>query len=371
MSNRRPYRVLHLLGSYEVGGAESVALALCERANHSCFESAVCAFREVGQMRPRFENAGVPSLVVNPGSEFKPWSAGFIWSLARKMRRFKTDVVHCHSTVSRFYGPVAAMVARVPVTVCTHHGSKLSLDIRTRVKEGLSGLMLDCRIGVSRKVVNRHCRHLAKAWRHIPNGIDVKRFRPGSGGRDKNGDMPRIIHVGRLSPEKRQDLLLEALAGLIEEAGDVELWLVGDGSCREALERQAADLGVREHCVFWGERDDVPRLMRRCDIYAQPSDREGLPLTVLEAMASGLPVVATSIGGMPEVVEQGRTGYLIEAGSSDQLRGALARLLDNPDEGERMGGNARERAVQDYSEEAMVRQYEQLYRDLLAARGLA
>ena len=208
----------------------------------------------------------------------------------------------------------------------------------------------------------------------VPNGIDLTRFQPEPRLRDevlRELGLPEsafvVGTVGRLAPEKAQGVLLEAAQQLLRRPAERPLYvvLVGDGAERAALEKAAAPLGERVR--FLGARADVPRLLQGFDVFCLSSRTEGLPLVLPEAMATGLPVVSTAVGGIPSVVVEGVTGYLVPVGAPAALAEALGRLQRDTALGPRLGTAGRIRALQRYSLERMVDDYEAIYRRLLGA----
>ena len=203
--------------------------------------------------------------------------------------------------------------------------------------------------------------------RTIVNGIDTERLgRDGLSGRKRTElalyGTSIIGTVGRLVPVKDQATLLAAFAAVREAFPGVTLVLVGDGPERSALECQAHALGIRPHVRFLGERTDVAELVHLFDVFVLSSVSEGMPLTVLEAMAAGRPVVATNVGGLPEVVEHGATGLLVPAGDPRAMAEAIAKLLREPGVRARMGEAGRQRARSLFDVQHMVQAYETAYR---------
>jgi glycosyltransferase involved in cell wall biosynthesis len=202
--------------------------------------------------------------------------------------------------------------------------------------------------------------------RTIWNGIDLVRFAlagPTVGG-------PAVL-VARLVPEKDLPTLLQAVALLVQREPSFRLQVAGDGPCLQETQQTVQRLGLGDHVQLLGERRDVPSILRRASLFVLPSRTEGISLTLLEAMASGLPVVATRVGGNAEVIDDGRTGWLVPAGDARQLADAIGRLWRNPDEA-RQFGQAGRRRVEDYFDvDLMVGQYEELYQEVLAGRGAA
>jgi starch synthase (maltosyl-transferring) len=208
----------------------------------------------------------------------------------------------------------------------------------------------------------------------VPNGIDLARYTLKTPQAAGTGSQPvQIGYVGRLDPVKGVTHLLGAAALLRESAPSLAwaLTLVGDGSERAALEAEAAALELAERVRFLGARSDVPALLPTFDLLVLPSLYEGMPNVALEAMASGLPVVATAVGGTPEVVLHGETGLLVPPAEAAALAGALAALAVDPARRARLGAAGRARVERHFTIDAAVRRTEALYRDLLARKGIA
>jgi glycosyltransferase involved in cell wall biosynthesis len=280
------------------------------------------------------------------------------------------DLVHGHSSKAGFLVRLAAKSAgRRSRCVFTPHGwsfwaadgleARLYLALERRAARW-------CRTIVG---VSAHERDAGLAsgvgkpgqYRVIPNGVDVDRFhgerRPVAG---------RIVMLGRLAPPKRPELVVRALARVRERRPDAELWLVGDGPLRGEVEALAGSLGLAGAVHVTGRRDDVPQVLADAYCAVLASDYEGMPLSVLEAMAAGLPVVATSFGGLDEVIDDGETGFVVERGSVEALAAALGRLLADPALSGRIGAAGRRRAEERFSVRRMVAETAALYDEVLA-----
>jgi glycosyltransferase involved in cell wall biosynthesis len=210
--------------------------------------------------------------------------------------------------------------------------------------------------------------------RVIPNGIDLAKFAPDPGAKADvcRGlgvpDTTRFIGtVGRLAPEKNQRLLITAAAPLLSES--VRLMIVGTGPEADDLQRFAASLPTGRYVHFMGARQDVGRLLAAFDVFTLTSLTEGLPLDIPEAMAAALPIVSTSVGGIPDVVEDGKIGFLVPSRDQRALRERLQELLDDPSLAAVMGTRARSVALSRYSAERMTHDYMKLYHRLLDARA--
>jgi glycosyltransferase involved in cell wall biosynthesis len=176
--------------------------------------------------------------------------------------------------------------------------------------------------------------------------------------------------IGRMTGVKRTDDILLALRGLRERGVDACLLMVGDGPDRDQTERRAKELGVVRECFFLGYQDDVTAFLAAFDAFVLPSGNEGTPVSAIEALGAGRPVVATRVGGVPDVVRDGVDGYLVEAGDVAGLAEALARLAADPELRDRMGAAGRERVLPRYAVERLIDDVDRLYRSLLEAEGL-
>jgi glycosyltransferase involved in cell wall biosynthesis len=202
--------------------------------------------------------------------------------------------------------------------------------------------------------------------RTIRNGVDAGRF-PGRTDVLASGDRIRLLSIGSLSPEKSFGTLVEALRSLGVKG--VELTILGDGPERKALEAQVGAAGISGSVFLPGHQADILGYLREADVYVQPSLREGLSNALLAAMASGLPCVATDAGGTREAVVDGQTGILVPPGDASALARGIRAMIDRPEEGRRMGGNARSKVVREYSAERELRETVSWIEELLRRRS--
>jgi glycosyltransferase involved in cell wall biosynthesis len=206
---------------------------------------------------------------------------------------------------------------------------------------------------------------------HIANGIDFTAFAAVSGAGPSHAASSgrRVITtVANLRPGKGHDVLLKAAARVLRRIPDVQFRIVGDGPRRQELEQQAAALRISAQVSFLGHRDDVPAVLRQSDIFAFPSFMEASPNALIEAMAAGLPIVATRVGGIPEVIEHERTGVLVPPGDDRALAAGIVRLIDRPELALRVGESARRLVQARFSFERMVGEFQELFVRELSAR---
>ena len=299
----------------------------------------------------------------------------WIARLAGRLRRERIDVFHSHEFAMNVFGGAAAWLARVP-SAATIHGKHWIADRRRRA---LAYRVLD-RLGIPVVAVSEDlAAYLATGLglareriALIHNGIPIPARDDAADrsalrravGLPSEGEL--LLAVGNLYPVKDHATLLRAVACL---PGAPRVAIAGRGEEEANLHRLARELGIEERVHLLGLRSDVGRLLAAADVFVQPSRSEGLPLAVLEAMAAGLPVVATRVGGMAEAIVEGETGLQIEPGDPEALAGALASLLAQPERRRRLGDAGRARAVAEFSVETMAQRYEALFARLRAGRG--
>jgi glycosyltransferase involved in cell wall biosynthesis len=354
-----------------VGGQERVALDLAagQRALGCAVLAVSLAPPPDGPLGADFRAVGCEVATVPKRDGFDvTLPARLAWLFARR----RVDVVHTHNPQPLIYGALASRLAGARA-VHTKHGANPDTDSRVRLRRAAARLA-SAYVAVSAltaDVARKNREVPERKLRTIPNGIDLSRFHPDAAARAEVRAELGIAAgawvcgtVGRLAHEKDQALLLRAMAPLLDDTR--RLVIVGDGQERAALEAQTAALGDRARFVHLvGERRDVPRLLAAFDAFALTSRTEGLPLVIPEAMATGLPVVSTAVGGIPGVVVEGETGFLVARADEPLLRERLGRLAGDAALSGRQGQRGRALALELYSAERMVRDYLALYRQIL------
>jgi len=375
-------RVLHVVNRLDMGGTEYGILKVIAGLGNNEFEHQLCAIRG---FQPGI--AGRPELndkvVVAAGKE-----SGFqflLFRLARIMRSFRPHIVH-----SRNWGAIeaipAARLAGVTVAIHSEHGYELNmlagLPFRRRLlRRGIYG-MADAVFAVTGELRNYHerqARAAAGSIRVIRNGVDTARFAPRPEIRAdirKKFKLPLksfvIGSVGRIVPIKDHATMLKAAITLVQRGVDVRVLLAGSGPELARLEQLVeANPELRDRVAFFGAYDNVPEVLNALDVFVLPSISEGMSNTILEAMASGVPVVATRVGGNPELVEENRAGWLFAPGNVAELVHQLEDLAHLGELRRRMGEESRRRAVAEFSLERMIADYRNLYRELAARRGIS
>jgi glycosyltransferase involved in cell wall biosynthesis len=364
--------IAHVLSSFGIGGQERVALDLARRqraAGHRVLAISLAPAPD-GPLGAAFQAAGVPTeTVAKRGPSLDP---SLPVRLAHQLSRHGCDLAHTHNPHALIYGAPAAALAHI-ASVHTKHGINPDGERRLWLRRTASRLV-DAYVAVTQSLstIALEKQECDPARLHvIPNGIDVQLFAPNPEARHRvraqlgiEQDAWVLGSVGRLAPEKNQELLLDGVAPMLDQHR--HLVLVGDGPERSALQAKAAATLRSDYVHFLGAREDIPDLLAAFDAFALTSHSEGLPLVVLEAMASELPVVSTAVGGVPDVIDDELTGYLVPAGDRVGLMRRLAWLSTRPFQAQRVASCARQLVSDRYSLDFMASAYESLYKQTLA-----
>jgi glycosyltransferase involved in cell wall biosynthesis len=340
-----------------MGGLEKVLVEFARHADRERHHLEFISLGHRGVIAEEIEATGWPVTALGMPSGLHP---GLFLRLARLLRRRRIDVVHTHDDRPHLYGTVASRLAGVGRVIHTRHGRSPHLSRRQKALVRLAAGWIDRFVCVSADAAALAVAQGVPARKvcTIRNGIDLRRF-PFLGPRR---DGPAVI-VARLSPEKDHATLLRAAALVVRAEPSFRLEIAGDGPCREDLHRLAAELGLGEHVRFLGQVRDVPGLLARAGMFVLSSLSEGVSLTLLEAMASGLPVVATRVGGNPEVVADGVTGLLSPAADHGALAGSIAAQWRSPERCRTFGIAGRRRVEEQFDVRVMVAAYERMYPD--------
>ena len=369
------YRVLHVIYSLYRGGAERVIETQLLGGDRRRFEYLVCSITSGGDLIDRMSNAG--SRVFLLGKR-RRGDFTAVTKLANLIRREKVDLLHLHNSPGMFWGTLAqiASATGVPIVRTEHNPYRpeamppLYRWLYPRFTKRASRV-----ICVSERVRRSYADRfpsLAGTYMEIPNGIrmqDYERVPPRAECRAQFKLLPGaklIGAVGRMVPVKNHKLLIEALFRVRQTVSDVHLAIIGEGELRESLAAYAADLGVSEYVSLVKETQKIDYFYGAIDIFCLSSDSEGMPLTVLEALAAGVPVVSTEVGGIPEVIESGKTGYLVPKGSAEFLAKRIVELLQDPSKAAEFALAGRSMVRERFPAEKMIEAIETVYEEALA-----
>jgi glycosyltransferase involved in cell wall biosynthesis len=378
-----PSKVLLLVTLSEWGGAQHIVYLLAKHLRKEYEITVACAPNGELIKKLRQENIRVIELSALCRN-LQPWhDLQALWQLYRLMKRERFDVVHAHSTKAGLLGRIAARLAGVSVILFTAHGWAFT-EGRSFWKRSLLAWIERFATRYSTKIicVSEHDYRLALEFKVarpeqlmvIHNGLDSQPYLSPSFyrgevtstllsflGRKGVEGRAVVTFVGRLAAPKDPLTLLQA----IQKVPDCKMLIVGDGPLRRELEGFIQQNGLGERVLLVGASDRIPEILAASDIFVLSSYWEGLPLVIIEAMLAGLPVVATRVGGVPELIEEGVTGLLVPPGNPVELARALRALLDDESLRRRMGEAGKKRALELFTLDRMIEQYQQLYKGVI------
>ncbi|MCU4975010.1 glycosyltransferase family 4 protein [Halobacteria archaeon AArc-m2/3/4] len=364
-------RVFHLITRLLKGGAEAKTIATVQGLEGYEFTVGYGAEYDPDQVTT-LERDGITTRQFRTIRHYNPVTTiPAVFAVARYIRKHEFDIVHTHSTEAGIIGRFAAALASTPAVVHTVHGVPFADDRNDLLErfvlacERRAATMSDRLVTNADAITADYLSYdigTPDQYTTVYSGIDLDRFRDVTPAEDIDGDGVRLLMVGRLADGKGFDVFLDALEHLSRD--NLSVYLVGDGPQREWLEREVRTRGLEATIDLLGYRSDIPEIMAACDVFVLPSYREGTPRVITEAMASGLPVVATDIAGIPEQVADGESGYLIQPGDDKALADRLEELIASREHRQAFGATGRER-VEQFSDEHMVTELETVYQELL------
>jgi glycosyltransferase involved in cell wall biosynthesis len=367
MPSGDPYPIVVMLTSFDVGGTERQTVELVRRLDPTRFRVHLACFHARGPLKP-----SVPESVTIedfPVRGFRRPDSVRQWlRFARWCREIDARLVHTCDLYANLFGLTAAAMAGVPARI----GSRREVLTGDKTRLQLTGQRVAYRrahavVANSGAAAAQLLREgvAASKIRLIPNGVDWLPDRPAP---SHNG-LRRIVMVANLRQEKGHDVLIDAAPQIFSSCPDAEICLAGNGPMADALAARARARGVGGRVQFLGHCEDVPSLLARSDIFVLPSRSEALPNALIEAMAAGLPVVASRVGGIPEIVTDGQNGVLVQPGDPAALATAVVHLIDHPGSAIALGGAARSWVRRTYSFERMVSSTERVYVEEIEAQG--
>lgn len=365
LSKSTRIKIAHVIYRFDYGGLENGLVNLINGLAPAEFEHAVIALTESTEFRRRLpETVAVHELHKPPGKGI--W---YLFRLSKLLRQGGFDILHTRN-LPCLESQLAGMLAGIPVRIHGEHGWDVhdlrGTNRRYRALRRLFRPLVRRYVVVSGHLEDYLAREIgisARRIQRICNGVDTARFTPA----DRSPDRAEFVvgSVGRLEAVKDFPTLVRAFAILSRRVGPrARLLIVGDGSQRDVLRRYILTEGITDGVVLTGARSDIPEVLKQIDVFVLTSLAEGISNTILEAMASGLPVIATAVGGNSELVVDGQTGFLVAPGDATAIADRLENYCANPALAARHGHAGRLRAVERFSIAAMINAYADLYRGL-------
>ena len=371
--------ILHIYQNSKIGGVQQQILNLLKAYNREVFNPIFCCLGPKEEIGKEIEGIGIDCIPLNR-SRYNRFSLGIVLDLHRLMKKKQIHIVRTHRYRSNFYGRLAAFLTGVPVIVASVHDNyrKDKRPARKMINRILSKIT-DKIVAVSedvKKDIIRYDKTEVSKVMVITNGIDIEKFNPKGNFADirkefsiKEGAIV-VGFVGRIVPAKGLQYLIDSIPYVKEEFKNIKLLIIGEGSIVAKLHEQAKEKKVYDNIIFTGRRRDIPDILSCIDIFVMPSIAEGLPNALLEAMAMGKPIVATEVGGIPEVIKNGVNGLLVPPRDPIALATAMKGLIGNDRLAAQMGYAARDLVLDKFSMRAITQKWQTLYLSILKEKGL-
>ncbi|WP_020676384.1 glycosyltransferase [Geopsychrobacter electrodiphilus] len=359
--------VLHIVNSLNVGGLEKIVIDLI--GSFSCkYNSAILCLEGKGILGSDLDKIKILTLNRKQGL-----SLGVVFAMVKLLRQNKIDLIHTHNAAPHFYGAIAGFLLHIPV-VHTKHGRNDPSARKKVLLNWFSSLLTNKIIAVSEdaKRVCLEFEHVGQSKvLTIWNGINIAKFQKGPASNNVRGEfgiLPDDFLLGivaRLCPEKNHEMLLQACSHLANKGVPFKLLVVGDGPLRKDIMQQAADLKLESKICFAGLRSDIPDILNELDVFCLSSVTEGVPLTLLEALACSLPCVVTDVGGIAEVVEDGVSGFIVPSNSPVKFASKVFELFESAELRKNFSSAAQKRVSQYFSIQETAHKYEKVYESVL------
>lgn len=379
METNQKKNVLQLVNGFGIGGAEKALLELVKRLDRNKYRTVVCGVGHGGPLEQEFTKYADRVIVFPKNFSF---DITLVWKVAKLMRQERIDIVQSTLFYADIVGVFAARFAKVPVVISWQTALGLPSGhlhddrLRHMVTYKFAVRHVDRIIAVSediKRFFSEKRKVNADKIITIPYGVDLNRFNKGDGFK-KRGELGLnpselvVGVVGHLTEVKGHTYLVEAAPRICKAFPDIRFLIVGGGPLRDSLQSRVKDLELSPNFLFLGVRQDIPELLNVMDIFVLPSLYEGLPNVILEAMACSKPVVGTSVGGIPEAVQDRLTGFLVPPQDPESLALAITKLLTDRDLAIKMGQNGRKRVEAYFSIEKEVERIQQLYEILFESK---
>jgi glycosyltransferase involved in cell wall biosynthesis len=375
-----PVVLAELAGSAAYGGGERYLELLFDHLDPARYRGLlICP--EPGPFVERMEKRGVETHLVHLAPLFNPFA---LWRLTRLLVRQKVTILQTHGARANFYGRVAGRLAGVPVIISTVHNSLKDYEVRA-LKRGLYAFLLRLTLPIVHRIIcvsdaNRldlieECPAAAAKMQTVYNGVDPSAF-PSHPDRKKVREElgivsgPVLVTIARLTEQKGHRYLLQTFPNLLKTWPQFCCVFVGAGELRDSLVRMAMDLGVEQACRFVGVRDDIADVLAAADVVVSPSLSEGFPFVLLEALAMGCPIVASRVNGVPELIEDHKTGLLVPPRDPQGLASAIQEILSDPTAASRMGAVGRTMVRERFTVDRMVANTTEIFEAAMRDAGV-
>jgi sugar transferase (PEP-CTERM/EpsH1 system associated) len=363
-------KICYIIGQLRRGGAERQLYELVRGIDRNRFEPIVISLSQGGHWADKIRelNIQVIELERRKNKEFAR-----LWRLIKLIRKIKPKIVHTYLFPANSYGRVAANVCRVPIIIASERslpeigkGKTKTMIYIDKILSPFSHAIICNSLRASEVLIKHYSFNPEKVFT-VYNGIDVAAISNNGNNENQKVTTKVVGIVGSLEPVKNHKLFLQIAKIIIDQtsADSIKFLIVGKGSLRKELEEFAANLGIKDSVIFTGERTDIPELLHTMDVFVLTSQHEGLSNAVMEAMAAGIPVVATDVGGNSELIINDETGFLCLGDDSEAFAERVIYLLNNDDKAKQMGEKGKRKIMNRFRVERMIKETENIYLTLL------
>lgn len=365
--------VLFLIYGLKYGGAEKLLIPLAGYFNSGRFRSAVIALTCGGPVEDELRQAGIEVLVVRRDGKFTIFN---LFQLINIVRKKKADIIHSHLMNADIWGGIAAKslgVKHISTIHGTYFGGSFIACLKQRIRTALPSMIVAV-CNATKDICNKQLHVPTRKMRVIYNGIAARSILP----KENIAPLRRRLGIregdivigtyGRLEEEKGHRYLIEAIAQAARTFPRIILLVIGVGSSEPRLVKMARELNIEDHVKFLGERSDMFQLVTMIDIAVFPSLHEGFSVAILEAMAAGIPVIATSVGGTPELIKNGKDGILVAPENAGEIAGAIVRFCADKKYAASIASLARKKVERDFTEYRMLEMTEKLYAEVVSKK---
>ena len=370
-NSKRKINVIHLVEELTIGGLEKILTTIALNLDKKKYNVSVWCLKKGGFFASKLAKEGIDVKILHISTSRNPLS---IYKLYKLLKSHKFDIIHTHAYSAGTIGRISAFLAGIPVIISHNQNVYDYYNRYYHFVEWLLSHITDgiiCVSDIVKKFTNETQRINANKLITIHNGIDsvCSVDEKDTSGLKKELGIPINYSVmgtiAQFSEKKGLGYLIKSASILLEHRKDINFLLVGKGALKEELKILCVNLKVEKNVIFAGERSDIPEILSLIDIFVLPSIREGLPLAVLEAMDCGKAIIATNVGGIPEVIKDGVSGILVSPKDPEALHSAMNELLDDRGKMEKMGYEGKKICGKNFSSKAMVDRVEELYDKLV------
>ncbi len=367
---KKRINIMHLITNPTIGGLETVVFNLLQHLNREKYNVYLGYLDNKTPQLHKFQKAGIKTYCLY--RKIKRIDYHLPFRLGRILKNKKIQLLHSHNASCFFFGTIASNLARIKANVFTEHGRMLPDRRLIKITNRFLSHFNDRTVTVSQDMKKKllyYEKFNPQKVSIILNGVDLQKNDNETFSNTEfmhlKDDYFLIGIIARLVPVKNHMCLFRALERIIRKYLNIRLLIIGDGPLKTKLIKKAFKMGIESYISFLGERNDVTKILNILDLFVLPSVNEGLSMTLLEAMASGVPVIASDVGGNPEIIKHCINGYLFPTDDDKKLSNIIISLIQKPGELERIGKIGKQTIVQRFTLNRMAREYEQLYQHLL------